>query len=79
MELNRPSTKQSLNNFWGQFFKKRLNNFRGNDQKWIGYRKRCNGDNGGASYDETCFDSFGVEHILKQIKSIINIKIKNKN
>ena len=29
-----------LNNFWGHFLKS-LNNFRGEGQKWIVYKKRC--------------------------------------
>ena len=28
-----------------------------------------NGDNGSASYDETYFENFGVEHIPKEFKN----------
>ena len=38
-----------------------------------------NGNNGSASYDAIYFDSFGVEHITKEIKKYIkNKKIKTK-
>ena len=36
---------------------------------WIAFY--VNDDNGSASYDATYFDSFGVEHIPKQIKKLI--------
>ena len=34
-----------------------------------------NGNNRSASYDETYFDSLGVEHILNDIKKFIGKKI----
>ena len=33
-----------------------------------------NGDNGSASYDATYFDSFGVEHIPKEVEKFIGNK-----
>ena len=33
-----------------------------------------NGNNGGASYDATYFDSFGVEHIPKETRKVIGTK-----
>ena len=33
-----------------------------------------NGNNGSAYYDETYFDSVGVEHNTKEIKKLIGIK-----
>ena len=38
IEVNRPSTKQLLNNFLGKFLEK-FKQFRGKGQKWIAYKK----------------------------------------
>ena len=42
IEINRPSTKQLLSNFWGAIF---YNNFCGEDRKRIVYKKKCSDRN----------------------------------
>ena len=49
-----------------------LDEFKSIDTHWIALY--VNGNNGSASYDVIYFDSFGVEHIPKEIEKFIGNK-----